>query len=372
MVHLPSFSLGNVFGKAKGLVVSILVATFSLSSMTFQMAQMLYEHAGIARRTVFLIHVGLELLNLLVSLLLWPSQALQMGDVLQFSRGHLQRAVHGAVTAKGSGSLSNAWSAVRSKSFVFFVTSHTLHMWFNRCLMGWIDAELTWKSDQLIGIGAAPLDKSTHLTVFNVTHCSLGLLAVPVFGWLVAKFGHKVAPFVATNILAVLYLSLLLVPAEWPLYSIYVVSAWHRQFFFSTFFNFLISEFPVELFGTLGGFAGLVSGLASYTQNPILDFVLGSLRGDFTAIILVQLGLAALLLPCSLSLIVVHSAAHTDAAQNAAAKCDDDRARAEESTDNKIGPVVISVVPESTESTNHASSDLHGICEGDDPRIPST
>lgn len=298
IIHLPSFSLGNVFGQAKGLVVSILVATFSLSCLTFQVMQLAYEHGGYSRRVVFCGHAALVAINFLVSLWLWPHQPLQTGDRLEFARCGLRVVFHNSANSApqgGSASLRDSCGAAVSLLFMKFSAFHAVQMSVSRWLMGWMSALITWKDEQILEGGGQALNRDMHLSIFNSCQAFLGISAIPVFAWIAAKTSHRVAPFIITNLIAVLTLAFMLVPAEWALYFVYVFGGWHRQFIFSTFFTFLISEFPLRSFATLAGISSFVAGALSYLQNPILDIVLGPLGGDFSIPFAIQLILAVLL-----------------------------------------------------------------------------
>lgn len=292
IAHPATFSIGNLFGEAKALVVSMLVAIFSLSALTFQLALLAYN-SGVSRRNVFLVHVALQGVNVIASGLLWTGRPLQFEDTLRFSRWRLRILGGDRGEANGQrGSIGDACQLAVSVTFVGFAFFQSAHLWMSRCLMGWMGSEIAWKEEQLRDDGGEGLDTSAHLTLFNSCQSVLGLPIIPVFGWVVARFGPDVAPFVCTNLLAVMWLALLLVPAEWALYSVYLISSLHRQFFFSTFFTFLISRFPMIHFATLSGIGCFVAGLLTYTQNPILEVVLSRLDGDFTIPIIAQLFLA--------------------------------------------------------------------------------
>mmetsp|Transcript_46312 Transcript_46312/g.148736 ORF Transcript_46312/g.148736 Transcript_46312/m.148736 type:complete len:535 (-) Transcript_46312:313-1917(-) len=300
LVHLPSFSLGNVFGSSKGFVISSFVSAFSASSLTFWFAYFAYEKGGLSRRSIFLAHAGIEVVNMCISLWLWPSRPLKPGDVLEFSGTGLcvkrdDVGQSGAPPSEPTAGFRRVCRFAASKTFFGFVIFHTVQLWFNRCLMGWFNAELRWKDEVMRSSGGPGLDVSKHMSIFNATHGLIGLSAILVFGWILARFGHRTAPFLATGSLAVIWLTFNLICSEWPLYIVYIFSSWHRQFFFSTFFTFVVSEFPVEVFGQLAGLANLLAGMLSGTQNPLLELTFEDFAGDFTPVLAFQLALAALL-----------------------------------------------------------------------------
>eukprot|EP00434_Breviolum_minutum_P000574 symbB.v1.2.000499.t1/scaffold11.1/size528188/48 len=69
--------------------------------------------------------------------------------------------------------------------------------------------------------------------------------------------------------------------------------------FFSTFFTFISSEYPPQLFATLAGFANVLAGLGTTLQNlgnPLLDIALRDFNGDFLPFLMMQLGLAVMVL----------------------------------------------------------------------------
>ena len=72
--------------------------------------------------------------------------------------------------------------------------------------MGWMAAELRWKHELLLSDGRRGLDVDHELSVFNFLQAAAGFVSIPAFGWLVARFGHRRAPFCATAGLAVLFL----------------------------------------------------------------------------------------------------------------------------------------------------------------------
>mmetsp|Transcript_58864 Transcript_58864/g.129215 ORF Transcript_58864/g.129215 Transcript_58864/m.129215 type:complete len:493 (-) Transcript_58864:351-1829(-) len=300
LVHLPSFSLGNAFGSAKGMVIATLVACFCASALTFQIMHMLYE-GGLSRQTVFLMHTVIELVNSCVSFWFWPSCPLKPGDKLRLSgcRMHLDRPnSEGAVAQTGApktAPIRVVVKAAMTKIFISFMFFHTSQLWFNRCLMGWFHDELITKDKLITEAGGSALNIDRHMAYFTSTQALLGLPVIPVFGWLVARYGHRTAPFVVTGFLSVIWLVCVLIPQEWPLYILYVTSSWHRQFFFSSFFNFMSSEFTPEVFAKLAGVANFIAGLASGTQNPLLNLTFNQFDGSFVPINTCMLTLATVL-----------------------------------------------------------------------------
>eukprot|EP00439_Symbiodinium_sp_Y106_P071298 s2043_g12.t2 len=303
-VHLSSFSLGNAFGKAKGVVISLFVAMFSISALAFQVFDLAYR-AGLTLRVVSLIHVSLEALNMCFSGWLWPDSALKPGTRLTFERcrikssGGMEQGLAGkSLTARER--CVSALGIARTYKFVGFLTFHFTQLGLNRCLMGWMAAELRWKHEELLGASRPGLDIDHELAMFNFLQAAAGFISIPAFGWLVARFGHRRAPFCATAGLAVLFLAIRPFSEPWLLPVLYIVSACHRQLFFSTFFTFMISEYPAELFATLAGMANILAGLVSFLQNPLLDVVLRNMDGAFLLPLLAQLGIATVVFVCSL------------------------------------------------------------------------
>ncbi|CAE7422316.1 SLC43A1 [Symbiodinium natans] len=303
-VHLSSFSLGNAFGKAKGVVISCFVAMFSISALAFQVFDLAYR-AGLALRSVALVHVGMEALNMCFSGWLWPDEALKPGTRLTWSRCRIKSAgsleqLDQAKSLTARERCVSALSIARTWKFLGFLTFHFTQLGLNRCLMGWMAPELRWKNEQLLQAGRQGLDLEHELSVFNFLQAAGGFLSIPAFGWIVARFGHRRAPFCATAGLAALFLAVRPFVEPWLLPVLYIVSACHRQLFFSTFFTFLISEYPAEQFATLAGMANIIAGLVSFLQNPLLDMVLRNMNGDFLLPLLAQLGLAVVVFICSL------------------------------------------------------------------------
>lgn len=292
-VHLSGFSLGNAFGRSKGLVISMLVSVFSISALLFQGFDLLYR-SELGRDMILLLHVGLEGLNFCISAWLWPREALPPGTELFWSGCRISS------TEKGSSSRStgmglkelcrNAFRTALTWKFGCFLAFHFSQIFLNRCLMGWMEAILEWKSDRLSSTGG--LDVPFQLWMFNVLQSAAGFIAIPLFASLVARFGHCHAPFCATALLAVLWLAVVPLPWEWTLPILYLLAACHRQMFFSTFFTFISSEYPPQLFATLSGFANVLAGLGTTLQNPLLDTALRNMDGDFMPFLLAQLGVA--------------------------------------------------------------------------------
>ncbi|CAK9085813.1 Large neutral amino acids transporter small subunit 3 (L-type amino acid transporter 3) (Solute carrier family 43 member 1) [Durusdinium trenchii] len=292
-VHLSSFSLGNAFGRSKGLVISMLVAMFSISALLFQGFDLCYR-AGMSRNAILLVHVGLEALNFGVSAWLWPTAALAPGTELR-CRGCRIVTSEKASTRNGLSLKElcrNAWRTALTAKFLCFLVFHFSQIFLNRCLMGWMEAELRWKSQRL----SSGLDVEFHLALFNVLQSAAGFIAIPLFSYLVGRYGHRHAPFCATALLAVVFLSVRPFASEWLLPVLYMTSACHRQMFFSTFFTFISSEYPGQLFATLSGFANVLAGLGTTLQTPLLATALRHLDGDFMVLLLVQLGFAILVL----------------------------------------------------------------------------
>ena len=96
----------------------------------------------------------------------------------------------------------------RTYKFVGFLTFHFTQLGLNRCLMGWMAAELRWKHEELLGASRPGLDIDHELAMFNFLQAAAGFISIPAFGWLVARFGHRRAPFCATAGLAVLFLAI--------------------------------------------------------------------------------------------------------------------------------------------------------------------
>ncbi|CAJ1376024.1 unnamed protein product [Effrenium voratum] len=296
-VHLSSFSLGNAFGSRKGLVISMLVSVFSISSLAFQGFDLAYR-AGLSRSAILMVHVGIEAVNIVLSGWLWPREAITPGAQLKFSGcrvvqdGAAEKTLHGKMAPREL--CRHALRAVCTWKFGAFLAFHFSQLFLNRCLMGWMEAELRWKSDVLESSRGSGLNVEMHLAIFNTLQAAAGFIAIPFFGFLVARFGHRHAPFCATAALAVLYLSIRPLPYEWMLPVLYIVSAVHRQMFFSTFFTYVSSEYPPQFFATLSGMANVLAGLGTFLQNPWLEAVLR--RGDFAAPLLLQAGFAVLVL----------------------------------------------------------------------------
>jgi len=283
MTHLPTFCLGNAFGSAKGGIIACFVGCFCASTLTFQIMYLLYMDVGLARRTIFLLHGCLECLHLCITTWLWPHTPVKPGGSLVFKKCKME-----VVSADNSTSapmkpapIGTILKIASSRGFLCFIVFHTSQLWFNRCVMGWLDAELKWRNENALDAGSPTLDRGHHLSTFTMTQATIGLTVIPVFGVVVAKWGHNAVPFLITGVLSVIWLTFFMIPGEWPLYVVYVFCSWHRQFFFSTFFNYLASEFPAHIFPKLTGLANFGAGLASGTQTPLLQLTLNEFGGDF-------------------------------------------------------------------------------------------
>merc|ERR1712125_146444 len=145
-------------------------------------------------------------MNLLATCWLWPLKALQVGSTLELVRCRPTVIANTTEPNKASGSTANftvrsVCCTAASPKFLRFVIFQTVQLAISRFLMGWMDAELEWKDRQLRSNGGSGLDKATHLTVFNACQSVVGLPSMIIFGMLVAKMGHRIAPFIATNLL---------------------------------------------------------------------------------------------------------------------------------------------------------------------------
>eukprot|EP00405_Crypthecodinium_cohnii_P012420 CAMPEP_0206429972 /NCGR_PEP_ID=MMETSP0324_2-20121206/6548_1 /ASSEMBLY_ACC=CAM_ASM_000836 /TAXON_ID=2866 /ORGANISM="Crypthecodinium cohnii, Strain Seligo" /LENGTH=483 /DNA_ID=CAMNT_0053895733 /DNA_START=21 /DNA_END=1472 /DNA_ORIENTATION=+ len=298
IVHFGAMSLGNVFGKNRGWIMACLAGVLGLSTFVYQIFYAFYT-AGMSRQAVFLLHSGIMVLNLLGTLWLWPMRPFRAGETVGFQHGRM-------VALNGISMGANAANKARiscktvlkfaiAPKFVGFVCFLATQLWLSRCLMGMFGAELAWKNRILEDMGSAPISVSKHLTLFTMSQAVMGLTVIPVFGTIAAKYGHIGAPAFATGLLSVVWLACLCIPAEWPLYILYIFAGWHRQFFFSTFLNFMTSEYAPEVYGRLLTITNLMSGFVVLVQNPMLAFILNSLDGNFWPMLAFMLALASLL-----------------------------------------------------------------------------
>mmetsp|Transcript_32905 Transcript_32905/g.70590 ORF Transcript_32905/g.70590 Transcript_32905/m.70590 type:complete len:514 (-) Transcript_32905:102-1643(-) len=310
MVQLPSYSLGNAFGAAKGCVVACLVFAFIASALIYQFMFFLYK-AGMTRKELFLIHTGIEIFFLVFTILWWPSRPIKAGDVLRLSGCRLrlekeptseepaaqqqQLQDRTAAAAPKAGQLRRVLRAACSVRFLCFLTFYVIELWFGRCLLGWYAPTVAWKNKVLLERTGQGIDIDRHVAIFTTINSLLGMTIIPVFGWVVARFGHRTAPFVGSGFLGIFVVLPLTIPAEWPLYVTCVVGALHRQFLLSTYFNFVTSEFPADIFGKLAGIGTMLSAVAGVTQYPILDATYNVFGGDFVPIYSLMTGMGVFL-----------------------------------------------------------------------------
>ena len=127
-VHLSGFSLGNAFGRSKGLVISMLVSVFSISALVFQGFDLLYT-AGMRRNQILLLHVGLEVLNFCISGWLWPKYTLSPGTELRCSQCRISSVETSGISSKSTGMglrdlCRNAWRSALTWKFGCFLLFH--------------------------------------------------------------------------------------------------------------------------------------------------------------------------------------------------------------------------------------------------------
>mmetsp|Transcript_22140 Transcript_22140/g.48417 ORF Transcript_22140/g.48417 Transcript_22140/m.48417 type:complete len:528 (-) Transcript_22140:429-2012(-) len=310
IIHFATMSLGNAFGKQKGWIMASFAGVLAQSSLLFQLFYALYN-AGVSRQALFLMYTALLVFDFAMSMWLWPTRFIQMGDTLSFTNGRM--VLHSANSLKPGSpspppsrvSCRGVLKAASSISFICFATFLAAQIWFSRCLMGFFSTELQWKNHVLEDLGKPPLDVAWHMTLFNMSQALIGSSVIPVFGILAGKLGHRAPLAVITGLLSISWLVCLLIPAEWPLYIMYLLAGWHRQFFFSGFLNFMTCEYTPQVYGRLVPITSLINGLICGLQNPILDVTLNTFSGDFTPILGIMLGLAVFLTCCATVVLLV-------------------------------------------------------------------
>jgi len=303
MIQLPTYCLGNAFGSGKGSVIAAFVALFCCAALTYQLMVLLYN-AGWSRSEIFLSHAGLLVCFACVTCWVWPGPPIKVGDVLTCKGCRLRvenENDNQDETATGTnkparGLCRKVLQGACSFKYIAFLTFYIVELWFNRCLMGWFAPYLDWKDRLLTERYGHGLDIEYHTGCFTILNALLPITAIPVFGWIVARFGHRsVAPLCAA-LLGVLSFASLLMDKEWPLFFFYFFLAWHRQFLLSTFFNFVSCEFTGDVFPKLAGIGTLVSSLSGGLQYPVLGMTYSVFDGDFVPTLSGMLILGCLLL----------------------------------------------------------------------------
>jgi len=191
------------------------------------------------------------------------------------------------------GFCSTALQALRGRQYVAVLLFYLLNL-FYRCMQSWRNAELKWKDQQITEAGGQGLDVILQLNTFTSMGASIHLVVIPIFGWLVARFGSDHAPVVvSTGRLAGL--------EAYPhrLDPAHLQCPRQRQFFLSTFYAYVSTTFPPEVFATLAGLPPLFAGASSFLVTPLLGLVLREFAGDFTVMIMIQLCIAAAMLGLS-------------------------------------------------------------------------
>mmetsp|Transcript_76810 Transcript_76810/g.167881 ORF Transcript_76810/g.167881 Transcript_76810/m.167881 type:complete len:497 (+) Transcript_76810:106-1596(+) len=298
IVHFAMMNVGNLFGRKKGYVMSCLAGILGISAMLYQIFYGLY-FAGMSRQSLFVLHSIILLANFLVSMWLWPVRPFRTGDRVIFEKCRMVKisseASNGGVGGHANAGFKAILKAAATAKFVTFLIFLASQLWFNRCLMGMYAALLQWKNRVFEDHGMAPLNFEHHLSLFNMSQGLIGSTAIPMFGFVTSRLGHRAAPALITGILSIIWLACILSVAEWPLYVLYIIAGWHRQFFFSAFLNYMTCEYPPEVYGRLLVITNMINGIVVLLQNPQLDFILNSLDGDFTPMLVVMMILASTL-----------------------------------------------------------------------------
>mmetsp|Transcript_46725 Transcript_46725/g.99977 ORF Transcript_46725/g.99977 Transcript_46725/m.99977 type:complete len:544 (+) Transcript_46725:210-1841(+) len=304
MAQMPCYSLGNAFGTGKGFVIACYVSVYCASALMYQIMLLIYR-AGLSREQILICHASLTILCAVVSSWSWPSRPVKVGDILRMQGwrvelvtvdidGDTSLETRSVGTKKGN--LRKVMQAALSFRYISFLTFYLIELWFARGLVGYFAPMIDWKNTRLIERTGHGLDIDKHVSVFALMNALIGSTAIPFFGWIVARYGHRTAPFVMTALLGVVVIGAFLLPEEWPLYVMYVASGWHRQFVLSTYYNFVASEFTVEVFGRLAGLGTLASAGSGLTQWPVLEYTLNGLEGNFAPLFVVLLIIGVVLL----------------------------------------------------------------------------
>lgn len=96
------------------------------------------------------------------------------------------------------GFCSTALQALRGRQYVAVLLFYLLNL-FYRCMQSWRNAELKWKDQQITEAGGQGLDVILQLNTFTSMGASIHLVVIPIFGWLVARFGSDHAPVVVST-----------------------------------------------------------------------------------------------------------------------------------------------------------------------------
>ncbi|CAE7680772.1 desi2 [Symbiodinium pilosum] len=193
-----------------------------------------------------------------------------------------------ATTAEES---TSVMEQIRSKKFLVILGFHMTMIFTYRCMLSFRYDELMWKKATF----ASSMDVQWQLDIFTVSQYSLNIFMIPVFAYVVEKFGHRQAPYLLCATLHLLWQCMRLVPGQWILPLFDLTTAMHRHAFASTHYMFLSAEFPTQVYARLIGIGHLVAAFVNLLPTPLLALVFWHFEGDFMVLLLSQLCIAVAL-----------------------------------------------------------------------------
>ena len=112
---------------------------------------------------------------------------------------------------------TTAFRALRSRQYNSVLLFYLLNLFMYRSMQSWRSEELSWKDREMRDAGGQGIDVKLQLNTFTSLGASVHLLVIPMFGWLVARFGPEDVPFVVSTSLLIAWQGLRLIHSDWVL-----------------------------------------------------------------------------------------------------------------------------------------------------------
>lgn len=313
MLLLTNLQIGNLFGKFRTSVITLMSGSLDSSSFVFLIFKTLH-HSGISLSTMFQFMAWCTILLWVRTFVLLPKKSFPfpiekgydygIGDcrskknveekelaIINSSENEEKKAL---TTTEPVETIKNAPPEsvmVYVKTSLFWVGTFHFSMLQlrNYFYLGMLNDSLRDLTDDKEVL-------SSYLTVFGI--CQLfGALSAPLNGFLIdgisrallkKKGDSEVVPLLAvmcsaivTTLLGTVFSVLVAIPYLPVQYGAFVLQVIFRSFLYGGLMSFIAVAFPIQHFGKLYGLAMFIGGLVLLLQFPLATLVLRVLDGSF-------------------------------------------------------------------------------------------